>query len=60
MDGRDTQFSRDKVAYKIILENTMGRYRLRYLAVDERTVIKYSLEKLGHECAKWVDVRIAV
>jgi hypothetical protein len=52
MDGRDTQFQWDKKAYKIVLENTMGRYRFGYLAVDERTMIKYSLEKIGHECAK--------
>jgi hypothetical protein len=60
MDGRDTQFSWDKVAYKIMLENTMGRYRFEYLAVDEKTTIKYSLQKIGRECAKWIDVRIAV
>jgi hypothetical protein len=60
MDGRDIQLSRDKVAYKIILENTMGRYRFGYLSEDERTTMKYSLEKFGRECAKWIDVTVAV
>jgi hypothetical protein len=48
------------VAYKIILENTMGRYRFGYLSVDERTTMKYGVDKIGRECAKWTDVRIAV